>query len=164
MDRNARPCEYDPKYKEFDFWIGEWDVRGAGAPANAPPSSNVITKVHSGCVILESYTAPGFTGQSVNIYDRSRGQWHQTWVDSSGALHEYWGERKDGKMVFEGSLPPPPGQTARQQTRMTFFNVAPDKVRQLSETTTDGGKTWRTGYDFIYTRCSSKTAASSIGY
>ena len=37
MDRNARPCEYDPRTNEFDFWLGDWDVRPRGNPT-APPS------------------------------------------------------------------------------------------------------------------------------
>jgi hypothetical protein len=39
-------------------------------------------------------------------------------------------------MTFTGELPPLRGQTARRQTRLTFFKLGPDKVRQLSE---DGG-------------------------
>jgi hypothetical protein len=152
IDRNARPCEHDPKYREFDFWLGEWDVRPANAPPNSPPASNVITKIHAGCVVLESWTAPGQTGQSFNIYDRSRGKWHQTWVDSTGGLHEYWGQLQDGNMVFTGDLPPLRGQITRRQTRLTFFKLSPDKVRQFSERTADGGKTWQVNYDLIYTR------------
>ena len=64
-------------------------------------------------------------GQSFNIYDRSRAQWHQTWVDSTGGLHEYWGNLKDGNMVYERVVPPTPGQKGPQQTRMTFFNLGP---------------------------------------
>ncbi|HEX6314342.1 MAG TPA: tetratricopeptide repeat protein [Gemmatimonadaceae bacterium] len=152
IDRNATPCEHDPKYREFDFWLGAWDVRPAGAPPDSPPASNVITRIHGGCVLLESWTAPGQTGQSFNIYDRSRGKWHQTWVDSTGGLHEYWGELRDGNMMFTGDLPPLRGQTARRQTRLMFFKLGPDKVRQLSEGTMDGGKTWQVNYDLIYTR------------
>lgn len=152
IDRNARPCEHDPKYREFDFWIGDWDVRAAAAPPNSPPASNVITKIHGGCVILESWTAPGQTGQSFNIYDRSHGKWHQTWVDSTGGLHEYWGTFENGNLVYFGDLPPLRGQTARRHTRLTFFNLGPNKVRQLSESSSDGGKTWSVTYDLIYTR------------
>jgi tetratricopeptide (TPR) repeat protein len=151
LDRNARPCEHDPKYRELDFWIGEWDARGANAPPNTPPSSSVITKIHTGCVILESWSSPGYTGQSFNIYDRSRGKWHQTWVDSTGGLHEYWGELKGANMIYEGQIPPLPGMSP-QQTRMTFFNLGPDKVRQLVERSADGGKTWQVNYDISYTR------------
>jgi tetratricopeptide (TPR) repeat protein len=152
IDRNARPCEHDPKYREFDFWLGEWDVRPANAPPSSPPATNIVTRIHNGCVLLESWTAPGQTGQSFNIYDRSRGKWHQTWVDSTGGLHEYWGQLQDGNMVFIGDLPPLPGQTSRRPTRLTFFKLEPDKVRQLSEVSVDGGRTWRVNYDLIYRR------------
>jgi hypothetical protein len=37
-------------------------------------------------------------------------------------------------------------------TRMTFFNLGPDKVRQLGENSTDEGKTWTAVWDAIYTR------------
>jgi hypothetical protein len=68
-------------------------------------------------------------------------------------LHEYWGTRReDGAMAFEGELPPRVSGGARISTRLTFFPLAPDKVRQLAEATTDGGKTWTTNYDLIYTR------------
>jgi hypothetical protein len=44
-------------------------------------------------------------------------------------------------------------------TKLTFFRLGPDRVRQLSEVSTDGGKTWTTNYDLIYTR--RKSAASA---
>jgi dienelactone hydrolase len=141
-----------PAYRQFDFWIGEWDLRPANQP-DGPSTTNVITKEDGGCVIRERWDGGQMTGQSVNIYDRSRGKWHQTWVDSTGGLHEYWGTRRsDGAMAFEGELPPRQSGGARVPTRMTFFQLGEDKLRQLSERSTDGGKTWTVGYDFIYTR------------
>lgn len=112
----------------------------------------MITKIHNGCVILESWAAPGQTGQSFNIYDRSMKKWHQTWVDSTGGLHEYWGSLQDGNMVHEGDIPAPPGQSGRMHTRLTFFNAGPNAVRQLSERSNDGGKTWQVNFDLLYTR------------
>lgn len=150
LDRNARPCEYDPAYRQFDYWLGDWDVRPNGAPA-APPSRNVITKIHNGCVILETWTAPGSTGQSFNIYDRVSRRWHQTWVDSSGGLHQYAGGLVDGNMTYEGDIPAPPNVGGRMHVRLTFFNQPDGSVRQYSERTPDGGKTWQVNYDLIYT-------------
>ena len=150
--RRRGPCEYDPRFRELDYWIGEWDVRGVNAPPNAPPSKSVITRIHSGCVIFETYNAQGYAGQSFNIYDRSKGQWHQTWVDTTGGLHEYWGGPKNGSIIYEGSIPPLPGQQERSQTRMSLLNIGPDTVRQLGETSMDGGKTWQVSYDLTYTR------------
>ena len=153
LDRNARPCEHDPVYRQFDYWLGTWDVRPNGSPAGTPPATNVITRTHQGCVILESWTAPGQTGQSFNIYDRVAKKWRQTWVDSTGGLHEYWGELKDGNMVYEGDIPAPPGSGGgRVHTRLTFFRQPDGSVRQYSERTTDGGRTWSINYDLIYTK------------
>ena len=152
LDRNARPCEHNPVYRQFDYWLGTWDVTPNGAPPGTPPATNVITKIHNGCVILESWAAPGQTGQSFNIYDRVSGKWRQTWVDSTGGLHEYTGGIVDGNMTYEGDIPAPPGQSGRVRTRLTFFRRPDGTVRQFSERTTDGGKTWQVNYDLIYTK------------
>jgi hypothetical protein len=151
MDRNARPCLYDARYKEFDFWLGTWDVRPNGQP-QAPPARNEITKILDGCVVLESWSAPGSTGQSYNIYDRTRSKWFQKWVDNSGGLHEYAGELRDGNMVYEGDTPAPRPSTNRIRVRLTFFNRPDGSVRQFSERTMDNGATWQVNYDLIYTR------------
>ncbi len=155
LDRVARPCMYDARYREFDFWLGTWDVRPSAAPAS-PPARNVITKIHDGCVVLESWTAPGSTGQSFNIYDRTRDKWFQKWVDNSGGLHEYAGELRDGNMVFEGDTPAPRPSANRIRVRLTFFPRPDGSVRQFSERTTDNGATWQVTYDLIYTKAKSE--------
>ncbi len=151
-----------PEHRQFDFWVGEWDVvpNPATIPPGTPPpaagqkpASNVIEKVHGGCVLLENWVATGQTGQSFNLYDRASRRWHQTWVDSGGGLHEYWGELKDGNMVFAGEIPLGPGSrfAGRRVVRLTFFPMGPDKVRQFSEALNMDG-TWSVNYDLIYTR------------
>jgi hypothetical protein len=150
-DRNAHPCLYDVRYRQLDFWVGVWDVRPNGAESQTP-ASNVITKEHDGCVVHEHWTAPASNGESFNVYDISRDRWYQTWVDNSGGLHEYKGGLEGANMVYFADLAPPRGQTARVPTRLTFFNQGENRVRQLSEATADGGKTWTVNYDFIYTR------------
>lgn len=150
IDRNARPCMYDAKHNEFDFWVGTWDVRPRGSPSN-PPAKNVITKIDDGCVVHESWTAPGSVGQSFNIWDRTRQKWFQYWVDNSGGLHEYSGTYSDNAMRYEGDTPAPRPATGRVKTRLTFFRIAADTVRQFSETQNPDG-TWTTAYDLMYTR------------
>jgi hypothetical protein len=152
-----------PQHREFDFWIGSWDVvpNPASAPANATapqpgrkPATNVIEKSHRGCVIVENWDdGQGGTGQSFNIYDRVSKRWNQTWVDSTGGRHEYWGELKDGNMVFTGDVPLPPASRfqGRRTIRLTFFPLGADKVRQFSESLNIDG-TWSVNYDLLYTR------------
>lgn len=155
LDKKARPCRHDPRHRAFDFWLGTWDVRPAGAPDTAPPSENVITLEHEGCVVVEHWKSiGGGTGSSFNVFDPTRGKWFQTWVDSTGGLHEYAGNPDaKGNMIFsEGDTPGGPGQPTRVPTRLSFFRLAPDKVRQLSEISLDGGNTWTVNYDLVYTR------------
>jgi hypothetical protein len=153
-----------PVHRQFDFWLGDWDVvpnpatvaptspaPSAGAPQK--PANNVITSLDGGCVLMESWTTQGQTGHSFNIYDRTRQQWHQTWVDNSGGLHEYWGGLKDGNMVLAGEVPLGPASrvAGRRTIRVTFFPMGPDRVRQFSEALNMDG-TWSVNYDLIYTR------------
>lgn len=162
----AAPKPFDcsaPEHRQFDFWIGEWDVvpNPATAPPNTPPpppgrkpASNVVQRAHNGCVIIENWDdGVGGTGQSFNVFDRTTRQWHQTWVDSSGGLHQYWGGLKDGNMVFQGEVPLPPASRfqGRRTIRLTFFPMGSGKVRQFSESLNVDG-TWSVNYDLIYTR------------
>ncbi len=154
IEKAQHPCRNDARYRQFDFWLGTWDVRPNGAPDSTPPSENVVTLEFDGCVVVEHWTGrSGVTGSSFNIFDASRGEWFQTWVDSSGALHEYHGNPDpQGDMILEGTTPGGPGQVMRLPTRLSFFRLGPDKVRQFSESSTDGGKTWSVNYDLIYVR------------
>jgi hypothetical protein len=163
LDRQQFPCKYDPKFRQFDYWVGEWDVVPNGAAAGAPPAENIVTLEHGDCIVHEHWKGNS-TGESFNLYDASRDAWFQTWVDSGGGMHEYKGGLDaDGNMAFTAELAPTPGQptdaNGRVPTKLTFFKLGPDKVRQLSEQSSDGGKTWQINYDLIYTRRAPKGEA-----
>jgi hypothetical protein len=104
-------------------------------------------------VIYENWTsAPpqNYAGKSFNLVNATTGKWMQTWVDDKGAVIEFIdGEYKDNKLVF---ITKPDANN--QITRLTFFNMEPNLVRQLFEVTTDNGKTWATTTDLYYNRIS----------
>ena len=150
LDRNRRPCMYDEKHREFDFWLGTWQVRPRTNPL-AAGGTNVITRIDDGCVVHESWTSGPSQGQSFNIWDRTRQKWFQIWVDNTGGLHEYSGEYRDNAMRYEGEVPALPPAKGRAKARLTFFRIAPDTVRQFAEVQQADGS-WVTAYDLIYTR------------
>ena len=158
LNKLAHPCQHDSHYRDVDFWIGEWDVRPPGSPSNAPAAENIITLEYDGCVLMEHWKpggagTAGGGGSSFNIYDVTRKMWFQTWVDSTGGLHEYHGNLDaHGNMALIGETPGAPGQPARVPTKLTLFNQGPNQVRQFSEVSVDGGKTWTTAYELIYVR------------
>jgi hypothetical protein len=147
--RLARPCEALPEHQQFDFWVGAWNVEDTKGNA---VGKNVIERLEQGCMLMENWTGlQGGTGKSINFFDATSHKWRQTWVSSTGNVNEYQGELKDGAMRFEGKLSGR-GGNAGALLRLTFFPLGPDKVRQFSEISTDGGKTWQVNYDFIYKR------------
>lgn len=153
FDAVARPCMHDKRYREFDFWIGDWDVRPTGTPAVGPPARNTVTLDNNGCVVTEHWKAPGGSeGQSFNLFDRSLGVWRQTWVDNVGGQFDYRGGLVAGNMVYLGENPLAGAQAGRGLARLTFFNISRDSVRQFGEQSTDSGKTWATTYDLMYVR------------
>ncbi len=153
------PCSAEAN-REFDFWLGTWDVRGANAQPNQPASTNVITKIQGECVIKEEYVTPsGYTGESFNIFDASRGVWHQTWIDNQGGLLSLEGGFEDGKMILQGNTIDRQGQTVVNRVTWNQIDGNPDRVRQLWETSLDDGKTWSVAFDGTYTRRTGSTGS-----
>jgi tetratricopeptide (TPR) repeat protein len=150
----AQPCMGDSTARAFDFWVGEWDVYVNGTTQRAGESR--IDRVSGGCAILENWTgnssilAPPSDGKSLNFVDPATRKWRQVWMGSGGGLTTFEeGEYRDGALRFVYDNFTPRG---RVKGRFIFFNLGPNRVRQLQESTPDEGKTWQTVYDFIYVR------------
>lgn len=135
-------------YRQFDFWLGSWDVTVNGKPAG----TNRIESGQNGCVLVEHWSGlGGGTGISLNFYDRQTRQWHQTWIGSGGGALYLNGGLKDGAMVLESApVARPAGGTVIN--RITWSRQPGGTVRQLWQTSADEGKTWTTSFDGIYTR------------
>jgi len=149
INRNAKPCESDPLFRKFDFWIGDWDVQPTGAPRAPVGAGSKVEKILDGCVIFENWTPPGGrAGKSFNSYNTAKKQWEQYWVDAGGQITFYVGNfRDDGNLYYEADQ-----FGSSNRIRMTFFNQGADQVRQLGHLSTDGGKTWTVSFDLTYVR------------
>jgi hypothetical protein len=140
------PCSA-PEYRLFDFWIGEWEVRSDGAAI----AQSRIEAGRDGCTIDEHYEqTDGYHGSSVSFYDAFLRKWRQTWVDAAGSVGEFSGAFTAGAMRFEGETHTRNGR--RVLRRMTLTPESAGRVRQYSEASTDGGRTWQRHYDFLYIR------------
>ena len=137
-----------PEYRQFDFWLGQWEVR---TPDGKHAGTNRITRILGGCVLQEHWSgAKGMHGASFNIYDAATGRWHQTWVDDRGTLLTLDGQLENGAMVLRGETRERDGATVAQ--RISWSKLANGHVRQLWETSRDGGASWQVTFDGTYVR------------
>lgn len=137
------------EFRQFDFWAGEWEVT---APNGQRAGGNRIERTLKGCALIEHWTsASGNEGTSINYYDRLTRQWYQSWMSDYGGALRMKGGLVDGAMVMvTDPVTRPNGSTVVHKT--TWTPNADGSVRQLWETTTDGGKTWAVSFDGMYVK------------
>ena len=141
------PCA-QPEARQFDFWVGDWEVHANGKLAGR----NHISRIHGDCTVLEEYTAASsaYEGKSFNFYDPTDGLWHQVWVDNSGLRLNLSGTFSDGHMQLSGKRVNPKGESVVD--RITWTPNDDGSVRQFWEISKDDGETWQVGFDGLYTR------------
>jgi hypothetical protein len=137
------PCQ-EPERRQFDFWVGDWDVSPTGKDILVAHST--IEKLYGGCAVRENWKPlKGTGGGSLNAWLPGDKGWRQTWTDSGGAWAEFKGGWNGTAMVVQGDW-------GGVLTRMTYTPGADGSVRQFGETSADGGKTWTAGFDLTYRR------------
>ncbi len=141
------PCNTE-HYRDFDFWLGQWDVTSAGNPA--PTARSSITSVQGGCAVLEEYeTQSGFSGMSINFYDSNTEMWHQSWMGNGGGAVHLQGNLEDGAMVLSDADLLVSKKTGNIN-RVTWSLLDDGRVRQHWEVSADQGETWTTSFDGYY--------------
>jgi hypothetical protein len=155
LNSQIAPCNSDPGYRQFDFWIGEWEVYGL---KGQKAGDSKIELILDSCIILENWKSASnfrgrfYSGKSFNRYNISTRQWQQFWVDNLGGSTDYsQGHFENNKMIFQ-TQPYLFIKDTMAILRLTFYNISPDKVRQQGEISKDNGIMWTTQYDLEYRR------------
>jgi hypothetical protein len=144
------PCTTS-EARQFDFWIGTWDLTWEGGTG-----TNVITSELGGCVVEENFDGrdaegKGLVGRSVSVYSPAKGKWLQTWVDNSGGYLDFEGGWNDADATMElRRQAERDGKTFLQ--RMVFFNISDRSLDWNWERSDDGGATWKTLWAIHYAR------------
>jgi hypothetical protein len=148
----AGPTCDAPEHRQFDFWVGDWSV--VGKKAGKVVGHSRIEAALGGCLIIETWTG-GATSKSLNLYNRNLGAWEQFWVDSQGNRLHLQGGLRDGdalgKVMVLETPPNADGSARHRHDRITWSADAQGRVRQLWETSIDGGE-WTVQFDGLYTR------------
>lgn len=139
-----------PEYRQFDFWLGDWDAFEAGKAAVVARTH--VDRILDGCVLREDYESTnGLKGQSFSLYDASRKIWHQSWATNRGELLTVEGKIEHGEMVLAG---------AERLVRGTWEPIN-GGVRETAVTSLDAGKTWHPWFDLVFRPHSSGNGVNS---
>ena len=150
QDTAARnPCAEHPRFGDFDFWIGDWDVHtGDGTLAG----QNSIVRAERGCVLVENWSgASGGTGMSINYFDAANDEWVQVWNAAGGTQIDIRGGLTENGMLLVGKIHYVSNSTTAD-FRGLWTLLDDGRVRQFFEQSNDGGETWSPWFEGFYTR------------
>ncbi|MFN8060288.1 MAG: hypothetical protein U0Q12_14120 [Vicinamibacterales bacterium] len=134
-----------PVHREFDFWLGNWDVFDRNSPTKS--ATVRVTKELDGCVLREEYDGlDGLRGTSLSSYDGTALEWQQTWVTNRAQLLVVHGHRDGDALVFTGWLREKNGEVSVRAR----WTPEPAGVRETAERSTDGGHSWRPWFDLSF--------------
>lgn len=145
----AGSAEHEVPNRQFDFWIGKWDVYDA---TGRKVGVNEITKSENGYLLTERWKnlRSKVSGTSVNYYDPRARRWKQVRVDAQGGIIRSTGRFQNGKMALTGDYYDGKGEHGLSQA--TWTPLKDGRIHQSIRLSTDGGSTWKTHFSGYYTR------------
>jgi hypothetical protein len=142
------------EHRQFDFWVGYWDVYPTGKDKLVAHS--LIENLYDGCVIRENWLPlKGSGGSSLNSYFPDEKLWRQIWADSSNGWGTFEGSLQNGAMVLTGQWKNANGPGTQAFSRTTWSLNPDGSVRQHGEARGADGKSWSTSFDFTYRKSAS---------
>lgn len=150
----THPCQFAPKFSDFNFWLGHWDVYGDIEKTTPLFGTNTIEKDQNGCLVTENWVgASGSTGTSMNYYDGTKEKWVQHWVSATGTVINIEGGLEHNSMTLTGKIfYINTEENPVRDFRGTWTPVKAGVVRQFFEESVDGGKTWYPWFEGFYFR------------
>ena len=144
-----KPACESPQHRQFDFWLGQWDVYRTDT--NQLVAHSLIEKLYGGCAVRENWLPIGSPGGgSLNSWRPSEKKWLQTWTDGGNNWNEYAGGMDGRLMVLTGTSTSAAG--GGTPVRMTYDAKPDGSVVQTGYQSSDGGKTWALAYEYAYRR------------
>jgi hypothetical protein len=138
-----------PEHRQFDFWVGNWDVfeRANGAQRVARAQVSLIL---DDCVLLEEYAgADGHRGKSFSLYDSATHSWRQTWVTNRGEVLDIRGGLDPGGAMVLSGFDRDPAGAPRQVRGRWELESGGGGVREIAERRVAGAP-WTPWFDLEF--------------
>ncbi len=151
----------DP-HRQFDFWIGEWDVNLRVINDQLEFQDRVsarasIYAILNGRAVLELWDSKPIKGYSLRYYSESSQEWI-LWLNWPGknksSNSSLEGKFCHGRGVFLSSSTDAQGNEEIQQ--YSFSDISPFSLRWDDMASRDGGKTWSQNWRMEFSRTAAK--------
>lgn len=152
-----------PEHREFDFWIGSWDVLNRNRPPEGDSfyltgrATDRVYAVVGGCGIVEHWRGMAISrfilGFSIRAWDPATREWllvllwPTTGEPSFGELRGGFRHGR-GEFLFERHGP----GDERVLNRFTFSDITANSLRWENATSRDGGQSWSGSWIMDFTR------------
>ncbi len=156
-ERAYSPFSDDP-HRQFDFWIGEWDVILRMQQEDLSFQDTIrsrasIYSILDGKAILELWDSGPIKGYSLRYYDPSKEKW-VLWLDWPSANRAnksvLEGEFRHGRGDFHTSFTNAEG--TELHGRYSFNDITPFSLRWDDLWSKDGGKSWAHNWRMEWSR------------
>ncbi len=137
------------KYKQFDFWLGNWDVFNKKGDK---VGENKIFSMQDSCVIQENWLSAGQTGTSYNFYNKVDDTWNQTYIDNLGTVLVLKGVFQNNKMVLGSEKIKSVKANFYYFNRITWAKDSLGSVLQKWDIVDEKGTILQVAFDGIYKR------------
>ncbi|HKD80442.1 MAG TPA: hypothetical protein VKH81_12165 [Candidatus Angelobacter sp.] len=151
---DPEPCSANVESRQLDYWLGNWNITVPGRTADNNSKSKVYLSLDK-CVVIESWEdGRGHAGENMFAYNAENKRWYGMFADNRGHVHVFVdGKVGAGSAEFFGPSRGPNGEAVLH--RIKVVRLAPDKVEQLWEKSTDNGATWTEVFRGEYLRAKS---------
>jgi hypothetical protein len=149
--------------RDFDFWIGEWDVLNRNRPDDENRwydtgiATDRIYPIAGGCGIVEHWRGDAYgefiEGFSLRAFNPNTGQWDLALLwpsDGQPRFGVLGGGFRHNRGEFYSRGITQAGDTTF--TRFTFSDITPETVRWQDGTSLDGGLSWTSTWIMEFTR------------
>lgn len=144
--------------RQFDFWIGVWDVNLRMLQEDGSFRDTVRARAHiysilDGRAILELWDSAPIKGYSLRYFDAETDAWH-LWLswpsENRSRTSSLTGSFRHGRGDFYSEREREDGTTLL--SRFSFNDITPFSLRWDDHFSTDGGKTWRPSWIMEFSR------------
>jgi hypothetical protein len=157
--------------RQFDFWIGEWDVnlRVLQPDATWKDAHKATARIYSilgGKAILELWSEgrDGINGYSLRYFNHDKSAW-DLWLNWAGRNRSgtsgLEGRFRNGRGEFFAEQKTPDGAT--RISRYTFSDIAGTSLRWDDGVSLDGGRTWASNWIMEFSRRADMPPAIGTG-